>query len=200
MSLNVRNKGIRKIRVADIEDHDMNFRTHPESQRAALSGTINEIGWYGYPDCYETKDGNVRLIDGHLRKSLLVQQYGADAEIEVNITDFNEDEAKKAMLTHDPLAAMAEADAAKLDALLREVQTGDEALSKMLADLAEEAGLYQAENAAEIVDDEVPEPPVEPITKPGDLWLLGAYFECDTCGKRYEYAEGLAMEAGCPCG
>jgi hypothetical protein len=67
---------------------------------------------------------------------------------------------------------MAESDAAKLDAILREVDTGSPELQQMLSDLAEEAGLYQDENK-EVVEDEVPEPPVDPITKPGDLWVLG---------------------------
>jgi DNA modification methylase len=44
----------------------------------------------------------------------------------------------------------------------------------MYADLAEAAELYQ-DDAKEIVEDEIPEPPVEPITKPGDLWLLGEH-------------------------
>jgi DNA modification methylase len=69
---------------------------------------------------------------------------------------------------------MAESDAAKLDAILREVDTGSPELQQMLSDLAEEAGLYQDENK-EIVEDEIPEPPVDPITKPGDLWILGEH-------------------------
>jgi DNA modification methylase len=43
----------------------------------------------------------------------------------------------------------------------------------MLTALAEDAGILDGEDAAEIVEDEVPEPPVDPITKPGDLWILG---------------------------
>ena len=143
-----RNKGLRRVRVADIEENPLNFRTHPQSQRDALAGTINEVGWYGYPDTFETAGGGVMLIDGHLRKSHLIEKYGPDATIEVNVTDFDEAEARKAMLTHDPLAAMAEMDAAKLDELLRSVETGNEALSKMLADLADEAGLYKEEPTA----------------------------------------------------
>jgi len=76
------------------------------------------------------------------------------------------------LATLDPLAAMAESDAAKLDAILRDVDTGSPELQQMIADLAEEAGLYKDE-AKEVVEDEVPEPPVDPITKPGDLWTLG---------------------------
>jgi len=43
----------------------------------------------------------------------------------------------------------------------------------MLADLADDVGLYQEDK--EIVEDEVPEPPVDPVTKAGDLWLLGEH-------------------------
>jgi ParB-like chromosome segregation protein Spo0J len=53
--------------------------------------------------------------------------------------------------------------------------------------------------AVEVVEDEVPEQ-VEPRTKPGDLWLLGAYFECEDCGKRFDYEEGNALGGECPCG
>jgi hypothetical protein len=51
----------------------------------------------------------------------------------------------------------------------------------------------------EIVEDEIPEK-VDPVTKPGDLWLLGAYFECEDCGKRFDYEEGNALGGECPCG
>ena len=170
----IRNKGIRLVRVADIEDNPLNFRTHPEAQRAAFAGVETELGFYGYPDVYETEAGTIRLIDGQLRKEHLLSKYGNEATIEVNMTDFDEDEAKKALLTHDPLSAMAEADRVLLDQLLREVDTGDEALQQMMTDLADEAGLYQDDSdAAKIEEDEVPEPPVDPITKSGDLWILG---------------------------
>lgn len=43
----------------------------------------------------------------------------------------------------------------------------------MFAELATNAGI--AVPGAEIVEDEVPEPPVDPITNPGDLWILGEH-------------------------
>jgi DNA modification methylase len=105
--------------------------------------------------------------DGHLR----VETMG-DQVLPVLVLDVDEAEGDKVLATLDPLAAMAESDAAKLDAILREVDTGSPELQQMLSDLAEDAGLYQDE-AKEIVEDEIPEPPVDPITKPGDLWTLG---------------------------
>lgn len=95
-----------------------------------------------------------------------------------------------------------------------ELATWDEAaLSSMLTALREEDALdgvgYSAEELqqvleaaappVEVIEDEVPEPPSDPITKRGDLWLLGAYFECEDCGKSYTYDEGSQMKE-CPCG
>jgi len=51
----------------------------------------------------------------------------------------------------------------------------------------------------DIEEDEVPELSEEAITQVGDLWLLGAYYECEDCGKRYDYDEGKKMK-DCPCG
>lgn len=134
--LRVRNKGVRRVRVADLVDAAWNHRLHPEAQAAALDGAIDELGFYGFPDVFEADDGSLVLIDGHLRKQRLIAKYGLDAEIEVNVTDFDEAEAKKANLTKDPLAAMAESSRAALDELLKTVETESEALHELLAGMA----------------------------------------------------------------
>jgi DNA modification methylase len=109
------------------------------------------------------------LVDGHLRAETTPEQ-----EVPVLVLDIDEAEADKLLLSLDPLAALAETNAVALDQLLREVDTGSEGLQEMYADLAEAADLYK-DDAKEIVEDEVPEPPVDPITKPGDLWILGEH-------------------------
>lgn len=158
-ALRVRNKGLRKVRVADLTDAEFNFRIHPESQAEALDGAIDELGFHGYPLCYELPDGSLGLYDGHLRKARLLERFGPDTEIEVAVTDFDEAEAKKAMLSTDPLAAMAEADAEKLDELLREVETGNEALAEMLTALAEENGIVPAESETSLKHLDTKPPP-----------------------------------------
>ena len=205
----VRNIGLRRVRVADIQDNQLNHRLHPDEQKAAFDGAESELGFFGYPDTYIDPAGNVVLVDGALRKHHLLRKYGADVEIEVNVTDFSEAEAKKALATKDALAGMAETDPRILEDLLREVQTGDEALAKMLTDMAEDAGVIPPEALAqmaglppaEIVEDVVPEPPAVPVTKTGDVWLLGdVHYECESCHKRYTVEEGRAMQGVCPCG
>ena len=157
---------LRTVSAAELRANPKNYRTHPEPQREALRGILGEVGIADALLAYETPEG-LTLIDGHLRLSEL-----ADAEIPVLVLDVTEAEANKLLVTLDPLAAMAEMDAQRLDALLREVETGDQALAAVYTDLAEQAGILD-EDEPEIVEDEVPEAPVDPITKPGDLWLLG---------------------------
>ena len=161
-------KGLRSVHASDLIPHPMNWRRHPESQREALRGVLSEVGIVDVPICRELPDGRLQLLDGHLRQELL-----GDAEISVLVIDIaNDAEAAKVLATLDPIAAMAEASTKDLDQILRMVDTGSAAVQEMLAELADSAGLYHDEKK-EVEEDDPPEPPVEPITKPGDLWLLG---------------------------
>ena len=167
--MNIRNrvKALRNVRAADLVPNPRNWRTHPKAQQDALRGILAEVGYADALLARELPDGSLMLVDGHLRAETTPEQ-----EVPVLVLDINEAEADKLLLSLDPLAALAETNAVALDALLREVDTGSEGLQQMYADLAEAAELYQDE-AKEIVEDEIPEPPVDPITKPGDLWTLG---------------------------
>ena len=136
--------------------------------QASLCRVLSEIGLADACLARELPDGSLMLIDGHLRAETL-----GDGDVPVLILDVNEAEADKLLATLDPLAAMAESDAAKLDELLRNVDTGSEALQQMMAATADAAGLYQDAEPQDIVEDEIPEPPADPVTKPGDLWTLG---------------------------
>jgi hypothetical protein len=170
VKLKDRIKEFRRVPAHELQPNPKNWRTHPTAQQDALRGVLAEVGIAGAVLARETAEGGLMLIDGHLRTDVM-----HDQEIPVLVLDVDEAEADKLLATIDPLAAMAEADASKLDELLREIDTGSEALQEMLSKLAEEAGVLDGLDAKEIVEDEVPEPPVDPITKPGDLWILGEH-------------------------
>ena len=55
--------------------------------------------------------------------------------------DLSEDEERLALAVFDPITNMAETDAAILDELLQQVNTGEAALQSLLADLAEQASV-----------------------------------------------------------
>lgn len=168
MKIRDRIKELRRVKASELHPNPKNWRTHPKQQLDALRGILAEVGFAGAELARELPDGALQLIDGHARAEI-----AGDAEIPVLILDVTESEADKILATFDPLGAMAEADAGKLEELLREVQTGSEALAEMLAELAEDNGILDSLGDAEVIEDEVPEPPAEPITKPGDLWILG---------------------------
>lgn len=47
-------------------------------------------------------------------------------------------------------------------------------------------------------EDAVPEPPKKAITKPGDLYGFGEYYECEVCGKEYSVLDAKKIKV-CPC-
>ena len=140
-------KALEFVSSADLVSHPGNWRDHPKAQAEALKGVLAEVGIAGALLAYrsERQGGALVVIDGHLRKDAAPQKWP------VLILDVDDAEADYILSTHDPLAAMATADAGALDALLSSVQSGEAAVQQMLAELAEEAGLYAP------VEDDVPD-------------------------------------------
>jgi hypothetical protein len=136
-------KGLRTVPARDIRANPRNWRTHPESQQAALRAILKEVGWASALVARELPDGSLELIDGHLRADT-----AADEEVPVVVVDVTEQEAEKLLLSMDPLAALAESNAQALDSLMRDAQTGEAALAKMWEGLAEENGLLEDGEAA----------------------------------------------------
>jgi DNA modification methylase len=152
---------LRRVKAAHLIPNPENWRTHPAGQAAALRSILEEVGVADALLARETPQGLV-LIDGHLRREL-----DPEAELPVLVLDVNEDEARLLLATLDPLAAMAGTDGDRLAALLSEIAITDDGLAAHLAS-------YNPTSAVGLTDpDEVPEIPAEPITKPGELWLLG---------------------------
>ena len=155
---------LRRVRARDLRPNPNNWRTHPKRQREALRGILAEIGYADALIARETEMG-LELIDGHMRAEI-----DPDQVVPVLVVDLDEDEARKLLASLDPLAAMAGQD----DDLLRELLAGLDTESDMLRDLWDE--LLPLDAADGLTDpDDIPEPPDDPITKPGDLWILGEH-------------------------
>ena len=136
MEIRDRIKDFRRVPARELRPNPRNWRTHPERQRDALRGVLAEIGYADALIARECPDGGLMLLDGHLRAETT-----PDQSVPVLVVDLDDAEAAKLLATLDPLAALAEVDTAKLDGLLREVQTGSEAVAEMLTRLAEQSGV-----------------------------------------------------------
>jgi len=95
-------KGHRRVRAGDLVPHEFNYRLHSDVQRKALQALYREVGFARSLLAYELPDGRLKLIDGHLRRDL-----DPDMEVDVEILDVSDDEARTLLLSIDPLAALA---------------------------------------------------------------------------------------------
>lgn len=159
---------------AELAENPKNWRRHPASQLGALAGALQEVGWAGA--CL-FNEATGRLIDGHARRKVAIEQ-GA-ATVPVLVGSWTPEQEAKILATLDPVGGMATADPVALDALLREVNTGCAELQKMLDDLWQEtqdaALANAAEAAGDVEEDTPPETQAAVVTRPGDVWVMGRH-------------------------
>ena len=103
----------RRVRAGDLVPHELNFRRHPHYQRRALGAVYEQVGFARSLLAYELPDGRLKLIDGHLRRDM-----DPDMEVEVEVLDVTDDEARALLLSIDPLAALAQTQDQLRDRLL----------------------------------------------------------------------------------
>jgi hypothetical protein len=149
MKIRDRIKELRRVPASELIPNPKNWRTHPKEQQDALRGVLAEVGIADAVLARELPGGGLMLIDGHMRADT-----DPTAIWPVLVLDVDEAEADKLLATFDPISAMAEANAEKLDALLREIDTGSEALQQMLAQLAEDEGIIPPEFEPGSIDDQ----------------------------------------------
>lgn len=151
----------------DLQPNPKNWRKHPKDQALALEGVLEEVGWI-QDVIVNQRTG--RLIDGHLRVELAVKK--KEKEIPVKYVDLSEEEEEKALLTLDPITAMAEADKDRLQALLQSVKSDDERIKNLMQEIGQE---YKV--SAKIVKEDNYEPPpeIETDIKRGDIFMLGRH-------------------------
>lgn len=134
--------------------NELNYRIHPKRQQDALAGSLNELGWVDEvkvnkrtSELWEPNDRFVEtLLDGHGRVKLALRK--GEKSVPVKYLDLTPNEERLFLGIFDPITNMAEIDNTLLDALLREVNTGESALQELLAEMANNSGIYQDEAQA----------------------------------------------------
>lgn len=135
---------------ARLRAHPENWRTHPDEQRAAFRGVLDEVGiadavvaFVASPKAraamlaLETREeraawltkyrGPLMLIDGHLRGEMLTQP------VPTLVLDVGPEEARKALASHDAVTALAGADASRFYALSEAARWSDSTVQAALA-------------------------------------------------------------------
>jgi len=122
------------------------------------------------PLVWNERTGN--LVGGHQRLKVL-QELGY-TEVEVSVVDMNEAKEKALNVALNKISGDWDMD--KLKDVIDDLSEQGFDLDLTGFDASELDDIMQSfKSEGEIIEDEVPDPPEEPVTKPGDLWILGSH-------------------------
>jgi len=167
--------------IGSIRPYENNPRHNAEAVDA-VAKSIQQFGWR-QPIVV---DATGVIVIGHTRL-LAAKQLGLTT-VPVHVAEgLSEAQVKALRIADNATGDIATWNYDLLPLELKDLQTMDFDVSTLGFDEDELAKLLAPEGTEGMTDpDAVPEPPAEPITQPGDLWLLGAYTTCPHCGERGE--------------
>ena len=174
--------------VADLIPYARNARTHSDAQVAQVAASIREFGWTN-PVLIDPAGG---IIAGHGRV-LAARKLGMDKVPCITLGHLTDTQRRAYILADNKLALNAGWDDEMLRLELTDLQEmgadlgligfGENELAKLLVDYT--AGLTDPDDA--------PEPPADPVTRLGDVWLLGKHrIVCGDCTDALVVEKALA--------
>jgi hypothetical protein len=145
-----------------------NARTHSDVQVSQIAASIKEFGFTN-PVLIDSESG---IIAGHGRV-LAAKKLEMDHVPVIRLEHLTEVQRKAYILVDNKLALNAGWDEELLRVELAALSEADFDLD-LLGFEADELNAYLSEEQSGLTDeDAIPEVPAEPITRPGDLWILG---------------------------
>jgi hypothetical protein len=167
------------ISVADLSLDPSNVRKHSRRNLDAIKASLRKFGQQK-PIVVDAK-GIVLAGNGTLTAA---NELGW-TEIQIVRTELAGVEATAFAIADNRTAELAEWEEDGLAKVLESLKVED---ADLLAATGYDAAEADKMSKAEVIEDEVPEPPAEPITKLGDLWILGEHrVLCgDSCGNQNE--------------
>jgi DNA modification methylase len=157
-------------RPDELRGYERNARTHSRDQVKQIAASITAFG-FNNPILI---DGSGMVIAGHGRLAASID-LGRETVPCVVLDHLSDAEKRAYILADNKLAALAGWDDDLLRLELGELK-GDVDIELIGFDADELDGLLNVQQGGGITDpDDVPETPEEPITKIGDIWILGKH-------------------------
>ena len=165
--------GIERVDVSVLTAFSGNPRTHSDMQIDQIAASIREFGWTN-PILV---DAGCVIIAGHGRLAA-ASQLGLEQVPVIRLDHLSDAQRKALVIADNQLALNAGWDDAALSSLIQELDTEKFDL-ELLGFLSEDLDRYLAGHAddasVEAEEGELPEAPVIPTSRPGDLWILGEH-------------------------
>ena len=173
MTLSFAPERIEQWPLERLKPYARNAKTHGADQVAKIAGSMAQFGWT--VPVLVAGDGEV--IAGHGR-ILAATQLGLTEAPVIVLDHLSEAQRRAYRIADNKLTELGAWDEALLAGELQELLAEDFDLSVVGFSDAELDELLAGdgdEDAAREGEDEVPETPVDPVSRPGDLWLLGPH-------------------------
>lgn len=162
---------IRQVDLSALVEHPRNPNTHPESQIKALAKILKHQGFRS-PIVVSNRSGFIIAGHGRLEAAKML---GLE-QVPVSYQDFsNEADEWAHMIADNRLGELAEIDNIELGSLIRDLDLIDD-FDISLTGFEDVNELLEEEGAVGLIDeDHVPEEPKTPLTKKGDIWVMGKH-------------------------
>jgi DNA modification methylase len=154
-----------------LRPYERNPRTHSEAQVDQIAASMVEFGWTN-PILV---DENAGILAGHGRL-LAARKLGLTEVPVIRFEHLSEAQKRAYVLADNQIALQAGWDDALLAeelAWLRDERFDLDLIGFDASELERLLALADGEAASDEAEDEVPEPPEDPVSRPGDLWILG---------------------------
>ncbi len=171
-----------------LRPYERNPRTHSPEQITKIAASLLEFGWTN-PILVDADAG---IIAGHGRL-LAARELGMTTVPVIELSHLTEAQKRAYVIADNRLALDAGWDEDLLAEELKALEELDFNLTLTGFDLDELHDLLEDETAEEPV---APEPPENPVTRPGDLWILGDHRVL--CGDSSDPAEVDRLLGGAP--
>mgnify|MGYP003119375601 CR=1 FL=1 len=161
---------VQQTAIAQLIPYASNSRTHSDNQVAQIAASIKEFG-FNNPVLVDKEKG---IIAGHGRV-LAARKLGMDKVPTVELSHLTETQRKAYIIADNKLALNADWDFELLG--LEMGGLGQEGFDLSLIGFNEDelANIFVETTEGLTDPDEVPEVPDDPITKTGDVWVLGKH-------------------------
>ncbi|HET7239409.1 MAG TPA: site-specific DNA-methyltransferase [Terrimicrobiaceae bacterium] len=163
---------IKKVALADLKLDERNARKHSARNLDAIKKSLTKFGQQ--KPIVILPNGKVIAGNGTVEAARALGW----TEIDAAVTNLNARDAKAYALADNRSAELAEWDVPQLSEILEELRQEDFDLSDLEWNEAELRTIFgedQINGIEGIEEDEIPKVPKDPVTKMGDVWVLGRH-------------------------
>ena len=182
---------ITKVKIEDLHLDPSNARKHDSKNLDAIKSSLAK---FGQQKAIVIDKNNVVIAGNGTLEAAKALGW---TDIAVVVSDLKGAEAMAFAIADNRTTDLSSFDEDILGMHLQALREDDWDLGDLGFDINDLVDFGVTDAEKEAIEDDVPEPPKDVWLKPGDLFLLDPYLECDSCKEKFPYDKSK-VDTGCP--